>query len=77
MKFNGSSVRDMPLGVEIVMARVEVNPLLSWKVLLDVAAAPLKEYANASKVLDAALTTTTALVRSELYWMSAYPTRSR
>ena len=77
MKLIGSSVRDLPLEVEIVMARVEVNPLLSWKVLLDVAAAPLKEYVNASKVLDAALTTTTALVRSELYWMSAYPTRSR
>lgn len=76
MKFIGSSVRVLPLEVEIVMARVEVNPLLSWKVLLDVAVAPLKEYVSASKVLDAALTTTTALVRSALYWMSAYPTRS-
>lgn len=77
MKLIGSSVRDLPLEVEIVIARVEANPLLSWKVLLDVAAAPLKEYVKASKVLEAAFTTTTALVRSELYWMSAYPTRSR
>ena len=43
MKLIGSSVRVFPVEVEIVMARVEVNPLLSWKVLVNVAAAPLKE----------------------------------
>jgi hypothetical protein len=70
-------VRLLPLLVDIVIWS-EVDKLdVTWKVLLGVELPPLNEYVRASLVLDAAFITTTAAVRAELYWISAYPTKSR
>jgi hypothetical protein len=53
--------------VEIDIDREEDKDVLICKTLLVVALPPLKEYAKASPVLEAALTTTAAAVRAELY----------
>jgi hypothetical protein len=77
MKLIGSRVRILLL-LDVIVIRSEVEKLeVTWKVLLDVALPPLKEYVSASPVREAALITTTAAFRAELYWISAYPTRSR
>ncbi len=63
----GSNVRVLPLAVEMLIANDPEKFESTWKTLLVPAAPPLNEYVNASPVLEAALMTTAAAVRAELY----------